>query len=90
MDLDGVKQAAASFWGNDPCYPRPGKDPMIWTAFRDRYIQISGTCIELCDPQEAERRHMLSSQFIELIEQQDKGRTDEKEDKRAHMEPKMY
>ena len=34
MDEDGVKQASIAFWRNDPFYPRPGKDPELWNAFR--------------------------------------------------------
>jgi hypothetical protein len=88
MDLNGVKQAVASFWGNDPYYPRPGKDPVIWNAFRERYIQISDACMEFCELREAERRRILPSQFIELVEQEDKRR-EGKDDKGAYMEPMM-
>jgi hypothetical protein len=83
MDLDGVKRAVASFWGNDPYYPRPGKDSVIWKSFRERYIEISNACIGLCEPQEAEQRRFLPNQFIELVGQDGKRR-EEKDAKRAY------
>ncbi|KAJ6051566.1 uncharacterized protein N7446_006198 [Penicillium canescens] len=70
MDFNDV----ASFWGNDPYYPRPGKDPVIWDAFRERYIQISDACMGLSGSQKAESRHALPNQFIELVEQEGKRR----------------
>ncbi|KAJ5770307.1 uncharacterized protein N7511_002358 [Penicillium nucicola] len=73
MDLNGVKQAVASFWGNDPYYPRPGKDPVIWDAFRERYIQISEACMRICGP-EVESRYTLPNQFIQLVEEEGKKR----------------
>lgn len=90
MDLNGVKQAVASFWGNDPYYPRPGKDPVVWNAFRERYIQISGACIDFCEPQEAERHRILPNLFIQLVEQEGKRRREEKDVKGAYIEPNIY
>lgn len=74
MDLEGVVQAVAAFWGNDPYYPRPEKDPSLWSVFREHYIQISEDCIAVCEPRAAERRRILSRQFIDLVEQEGKKR----------------
>jgi len=74
MDLEGVEQAVAAFWGNDPYYPRPGKDPSIWMAFRQRYIQTSDACAAICESREAEKRRMLSRRFIDLVEQEGRNR----------------
>lgn len=69
-----------AFWGNDPYYPRPYKelerDQSLWLVFRDHYLQTSQTCIDIAarEPQEAERRHALSKQFIDQIEQKGKTR----------------
>ncbi|KAK9860817.1 hypothetical protein MYU51_006113 [Penicillium brevicompactum] len=41
MSEDGVAQAVNAFWRHDPYYPRPGKDPLLRGAFRERYIQAS-------------------------------------------------
>lgn len=40
MDLEGVQQAVAAFWGNDPYYPRPDKDISLWKVFREHYLQM--------------------------------------------------
>lgn len=81
MDSKGVEQAAAAFWGNDPYYPRPGLEgDILWSVFREYYIQISGTCIGIVnEPHEAERRRALSRQFIDLVEQEGKTRQMKKE-----------
>ena len=71
MDLAGVVQAAAAFWRNDPYYPRPDKDPSLWSVFRERYIQVS----EACERQlQAAERSILSRHFIDLVEQEGKKR----------------
>lgn len=80
MDSKGVEQAVAAFWGNDPYYPRPCKelerDQLLWLVFRDHYLQTSQTCIDIAvrEPQEAQRRHALSKQFIRQIEQEGEAR----------------
>mgnify|MGYP002718709102 FL=1 len=72
MDSEGVVQAAAAFWRNDPYYPRPEKDPSLWSVFRERYIQVSEACGS--EPKAAERRRILSRHFIDLVEQEGKVR----------------
>jgi hypothetical protein len=72
MVLAGVVQAVAAFWRNDPYYPRPEKDPALWSVFRERYIQVSEACRS--EPQAAERRRTLSRHFIDLVEQEGKKR----------------
>jgi hypothetical protein len=89
MDFNGVKQAVASFWDNDPYYPRPGRDPVIWDAFRGRYIQISDACMGPSGSQKPESRHTLPNQFIELVEQEGKRR-DGKDDNGTCMKSDMY
>jgi hypothetical protein len=74
IDSEGVVQAAAAFWRNDPYYPRPEKQPSLWSVFRERYIQVSEACGS--EPQAVERRRILSRQFIDLVEQEGKKRKD--------------
>lgn len=76
MALTGVEQAAIAFWRNDPYYPRPRRkfesDNVLWTAFREHYLQISSTCIDVgsCGPEEAGNRRALSERFISLVEEE--------------------
>lgn len=72
MNSNGVEQAAAAFWGNDPYYPRPGLEKdLLWIVFRQYYLRISETCIGIVnEPDEAKRRRALSRQFIDLVEQE--------------------
>ncbi|KGO43443.1 Protein of unknown function DUF3669, zinc finger protein [Penicillium expansum] len=82
MDPKGVEQAAAAFWSNDRYYPRPGleRDLSLWIVFREHYIQMSETCIEIVnESDEAERRRALSRQFIHLVEQEGNMRKTMKE-----------
>lgn len=72
MDSEGVVQAVTAFWRNDPYYPRPEKDPILWSVFRERYIQVSEACGG--EPEAVERRRILSRYFIDLVEQERKLR----------------
>ncbi|KAJ5923673.1 hypothetical protein N7454_008918 [Penicillium verhagenii] len=83
MDLNGVEQAAAAFWSNDPYYPRPQMDPYhpqgsqpqmepasLWYSYREQYLQTSNLCATLClEPQECEKRKALAKRFIEITEE---------------------
>lgn len=77
MDSNGVEQAAAAFWRNDPYYPRPLKDSDINSSlrfvFKEHYLRTTEACIEIayavCEPQKAERQRALPTQVISLIEQ---------------------
>ncbi|KAJ5779806.1 hypothetical protein N7457_007526 [Penicillium paradoxum] len=70
MDEQGGAQAVNAFWGNDPYYPRPGRDLALWSAFRTQYLKSSDQCLDLCDHQEGVRRRLLPRLFIELLERQ--------------------
>ncbi|CAG8403721.1 unnamed protein product [Penicillium salamii] len=72
MNSEGVVQAAAAFWRNDTYYPRPGKDPSLWSVFQEYYIYVSEACGGETE-EEAERR-IPSRYFIELVEQEGKLR----------------
>lgn len=75
MNSEGVTQAAAAFWRNDPYYPRPEKDSSLWSVFRERYLQVSEACGgDGSEPKAAEQRRVLSKDFIELVEQEGKRR----------------
>lgn len=80
MNSKGVEQAATAFWRNDPFYPRPGKDLLrdrsLWAVFREHYIRTSEAYIDAAvdGPEEAEKRRGLSTQFIEMIEQDGSAR----------------
>lgn len=78
MDLEGVRQAVAAFWGSDPYYPRPDLDSAMWDVFREHYILMSGTCAAIRESQVAETRRILAKRFIELVEEEGRRR-----DKRA-------
>lgn len=80
MDSEGVIQAAAAFWRNDPYYPRPEKDPLLWSVFRECYIRVSEACQG--GSEAAERTHTLPRHFIELVEQEGRKRK-EKENQMA-------
>jgi hypothetical protein len=45
MDGDGLEQACAAFFRNDPYYPRPGgteaADDELWEAFKARFLETS-------------------------------------------------
>jgi hypothetical protein len=45
MDEDGLEQACAAFFRNDPYYPRPGgteaADDELWEAFKTRFLKTS-------------------------------------------------
>lgn len=49
LDEEGVKKAHKAFWGNDPFFPRPGRDnpadQKLWTIFQDRYIESSAAVL---------------------------------------------
>lgn len=72
MSSEGVVQAAAAFWRNDPYCPRPEKDPSLWSVFREQYIHVSEACGS--EPESAERRRILSRYFIDLVEQEGRRR----------------
>lgn len=83
MDSKGVEQAAATFWRNDRYYPRPGleTDILLWIVFREHYLRISEMCIGIVnEPYEAERRCVLSRQFIDLVEQKGKTSKEKEQD----------
>ncbi|KAF3385540.1 hypothetical protein F1880_002130 [Penicillium rolfsii] len=70
MDLNGVEQATAAFWGNDPYYPRPQMEPAsLWSAFREQYLRTSDSCATLCEPQECAKRQTLAKRFVEMVEE---------------------
>ncbi|CAG8242443.1 unnamed protein product [Penicillium salamii] len=71
MNSEGVVQAAAAFWRNNPYNPRPGKESSLWNVFREHYTHVSEACGGKTE--EAERR-ILSRYFIELVEQEGKFR----------------
>ena len=45
MDAEGVEQACAAFFRNDPFYPRPGTgetaDEELWVVFKQRFLKSS-------------------------------------------------
>ena len=68
VDEAGVKQAVTAFWRNDPFYPRPIMEPLLWAAFRVEYLQSSEVATRLYDCAEAQKRRDLSKLFIDLVE----------------------
>ncbi|KAL8833618.1 MAG: hypothetical protein Q9170_004166 [Blastenia crenularia] len=41
MDEGGVEQAVAAFYRNDPFYPRPGQNSVLWKEFKDGFLEAS-------------------------------------------------
>ncbi|KAI4203574.1 MAG: hypothetical protein LQ350_001764 [Teloschistes chrysophthalmus] len=68
LDEEGVEQARAAFYKNDPFYPRPGRDNVtdqrLWNEFKNRFIEASQAILDLESPQ----AH-LPALWIELVEQ---------------------
>lgn len=48
-DMDGIAQAVAAFYINDPYYPRPcgdtDADQLLWDCFRTRYLRTSASYV---------------------------------------------
>ncbi|OOQ83560.1 hypothetical protein PEBR_35498 [Penicillium brasilianum] len=74
VDDAGVRRAVTAFWQNDPFYPRPIREPLLWAAFRVEYLQSSEVATRLYDRAEAVKRRALSKLFIDLVEDQACGR----------------
>ena len=74
MDLSkgGVQQAVSAFYRNDPYYPRPGccneTDQRLWTEFRDRFLDLSGSMLEKGSPEAA-----LPMLWVNLVEERQKS-----------------
>ena len=67
LDAKGVEQAVAAFFGNDPYYPRPGRDcgadQTLWREFEERFLEASAAI--LGRGQEAR----LPALWVDLVEQ---------------------
>jgi hypothetical protein len=69
MDQNGVNQAVAAFFRNDPFYPRPGAQQHLWEAFREQYLQVSSKIIRSTQNSDAvDARTPLPGLFIGQIE----------------------
>ncbi|OQE15919.1 hypothetical protein PENSTE_c026G09734 [Penicillium steckii] len=79
MDSEGVAQAVSAFWRNDPFYPQPEKEPLLWSVFREQYIRTSDACGWNMSEKMEERR-TLSRQFLDLVEREAKMRRDKGND----------
>ncbi|KAJ5378111.1 Protein of unknown function DUF3669 zinc finger protein [Penicillium cataractarum] len=67
VDEAGVRQGVTAFWRNDPFYPRPIMEPLLWAAFRVEYLQSSEIATRLYDLAEAQKSRGLSKLFIDLV-----------------------
>ncbi|PWY89633.1 hypothetical protein BO94DRAFT_534407 [Aspergillus sclerotioniger CBS 115572] len=65
MDQDGVEQAVAAYWRNDPFYPRP--QSKLWSDFREQYLRTSEWVIRHRQT-DVDERLSLARRFVELIE----------------------
>jgi hypothetical protein len=70
MDEAGVRRAVTSFWRNDPFYPRPIVNPLLWAAFRVEYLLSSEAAMRPFDRAEAKKRRCLAKRFVDLVEDQ--------------------
>ncbi|KAK2754774.1 hypothetical protein FQN54_006667 [Arachnomyces sp. PD_36] len=66
MNSEGVDQAVAAFFRNDPFYPRPGSHDGSWEVFRDQYLQTSFDIIRQANNEDT--RLPFPRMFIENIE----------------------
>lgn len=63
---DGVQQAVAAFYKNDPFYPRPRSSLLLWKAFREQYLLASAEVMVHKD-----WRALLPGMFIDAIERRE-------------------
>ena len=67
MDVEGVEQAVAAFYRNDPFYPRPGRedarDQELWTVFKTQFLKASEAILGRESPEAR-----LPGLWVELIE----------------------
>ena len=68
LDETGLNKAVVAFFRNDPFYPRPSSSPVLWKAFRDKYLQTSSTILRSRQFQSDDRCLALPDNFIENIE----------------------
>lgn len=74
MDVEGVEQACAAFFRNDPFYPRPGSgekaDEELWAVFKQRFLGSS------CRFLGAEKQHLwnLADKLMDRIEEEARSR----------------
>ncbi|KAI4158507.1 MAG: hypothetical protein LQ342_007348 [Letrouitia transgressa] len=72
MNEEGVEQAVAAFYRNDPYYPRPGRvqieDQILWTIFKDHFLETSE---DILGSQSPEAR--LPTLWIKLTENKSKS-----------------
>ena len=68
LDEKGVEQAVAAFYGNDPYYPRPGRensmDQALWKEFKQRFLEASDTIFG-----QGSRETRLPALWVDLVEQ---------------------
>jgi hypothetical protein len=69
-DADGVKQACAAFFKNDPFYPRPGTgeaaDEKLWNVFKQRFLLASQRIMG----DEGQDTWYLADMLVERIEEE--------------------
>ena len=67
QDEEGVKQAVAAFYRNDPFFPRPGRDDVrdqqLWKMFRERFLEVSKEIVG------AGERAGLPDLWVRLVEE---------------------
>ena len=55
LDAEGVQQAVAAFYKNDPYYPRPGRvtgaDQVLWDEFKERFLEASAATLGQGSPE---------------------------------------
>ena len=74
MNEEGVDQACAAFFKNDPFYPRPGSgeaaDEELWMVFKQRFLESSRRIMEETSRDE----RSLAERLIEKLEKEGHSR----------------
>ncbi|KAL1797141.1 hypothetical protein ACET3X_003747 [Alternaria dauci] len=79
MDVEGVEQACAAFFRNDPFYPRPGTgetaDEELWAVFKRRFLESSYRFLS------TEKQHLwnLVDRLMGRIEEEARSRSGNRE-----------
>jgi len=77
MDEEGVDEACAAFFKNDPFYPRPGEaaDEKLWMVFKQRFLESSRRILG----ESSRDEWSLPDRLIERIEEEGQSRRNVKE-----------
>ena len=84
MNEEGVDQAVSAFLHNEPYYPRPSSDEILWTLFKDFYITSSRRVLAWRKLHGDEAQEDLPDRFIRKLVQH----LGHAEERRARLDPR--